>query len=146
MGGVCQSAPCDEALCAVAGRTCDGAPLGGCGACADGEPEDPADTLSPCTVFRTCLPGDQEGLRCRPGQALRCNRVGDNLLPNACVDCAIECAAGNGQTGHLAPVTQVDSDRCFCQVAEGFYYDDSAEARAARPCDADGDGWTRLAA
>ena len=146
---------CLELGCVDLDRACVGeAPFQACGDCVGGTTPHPAepercapplrcDELS-CPEGQVCIPDEGQGAacepsRCDPGQAWREDT-------GACVDCFVNCDAGDeGETGNIWPVTLMNSDRCICETQPSYYWDEGGD-RAAKPCDADGDGWVRASA
>ena len=65
--------------------------------------------------------------------------------PNNITCTPFECSGltcqGPGLTGSTEPNATL-SGECICETSEGYFY--HADAKSAQPCDADGDGWTRI--
>ncbi|MCK6573671.1 hypothetical protein L6V77_21540 [Myxococcota bacterium] len=160
--GACLSRVCDAAACLMENRSCDGAPIGGCGPCLEGfDAADPDDPQGACLPHRICdaqacpagtfceeqgggLPPLCNDRPCPEGQALRQNTQNGLVISEACVPCQIRACNGAGETGRIGPYTMQNDDRCFCETLPGFFT--SANDAGTRACDADADGWVNVTA
>jgi len=110
-------------------------------------------TLSVCNGpdTLTCSPDDF----CVEGDGVSTNAVcataqcGQGLAysewTGQCETCTVTCGDTEGETGRIWPFTLQGSTECICESEQGYYWDEGG-TRETRPCDADGDGWTRDAA
>ena len=163
LGGQCVTEQtCAMLDCAAEGRVCmdiarDGGPpvATGCGACLAGLIEDGStgDCRRPrgCADITACAASeycdDGMGLAdavCRPRPCAEANRAQRVIPSNACVLCGGACDR-EGETGNYWPFTLNNSERCICETLPGYYADTGGNA-VAQPCDADGDGFVRVAA
>lgn len=160
--GECLSLTCDAMECGLAHRSCDGAPIGGCGPCLDGfDAADPDDPAGACLPHQTCGPNScaagqfcvEQGAGmpplcnarpCPEGEALRQNVVnGVPLGEGVCVVCQIQACNGEGERG-LSPYTIDNDNRCFCETLPGYFVNDNDFG--TQKCDADGDGYVNVTA
>ncbi len=153
--GDCQEIrTCDDLGCAALHRLCVGeAPFQSCGACFEGttpDPTNPEACIAPLTCAEITCPDDEfcveaegESAHCQPSTCPALQAYSE--FSGGCVDCVVNCGDDAGETGRLWPYTLAGSDRCICETADGYYWDEGLN-RGAKPCDADGDGWVRNAA
>jgi len=156
----CLAGDADFIDCDAFNRVCmdDGA-FDYCGDCKEGTAEDPGDPTR-CILPQTCADltcGDtQFCIEGGPGENARCEDAPCNEgeayseHSGGCVTCVVACIdlGGDpvtGSTGRPWPYTLKDSDRCICETADGYYWNEGSN-RGPRPCDSDGDGWLRLPA
>lgn len=147
--------------CARQGKVCEGEPFAACGRC-DSAAGYFDDGRGGCTLVmgacqrqadcprpgEYCLKLDTDPTRpatCAPPPAcVRAQPGPDGPAQaydpptSACKACP-SCAGVTGSTGNVWPVTAAGN--CLCETIDGYYFDDSVDARAPRACDADGDGW-----
>ncbi|MEM6559797.1 MAG: hypothetical protein AAF605_08435 [Myxococcota bacterium] len=145
--------------CDSANRECVAQnPGAACEGCLPGFVEDGSDCREAlgcsdveCGEGEICSAADGGDARCVAFDPATCSvgpdvcPVGDALNPTTsqCVTCE-PCASDSTQTGELYPITSQDGE-CLCVPRSGYFIS-KARTNEATPCDADGDGWTRVTA
>ncbi len=143
---------CESLGCAAKSRLCTGEwPSQACGDCFTGTVPSASDP-SVCVPPPTCAElacGEAQFCKDTTSGGVCVDAVcGDGMAysewQGKCVTCFVNCGDDAGETGRTWPYTLSESTNCLCEVDEGYYWDQGVTA--ARPCDADGDGWVREAA
>jgi hypothetical protein len=160
-GDCVPEATCESLGCAAQNRQCLGTdPFRFCGGCLEGtipSRADPDVCAPPATCLTVTCPAGQYCIDGGPVQNATCIdakcATGQAWSENAstgagtCIDCTVSCGDDAGETGRIWLYTLaggLGGSSCICETMAGYYWDDGE--RRPKPCDADHDGWTRVAA